>query len=172
MTTKAPTTDFRRALAQFATGVTVVTTSTPDGTPVGVTVNSFNAVSLEPPLVVWSLALVASTHPVFRDCPRYLVHVLSGGQLEVARRFAQRGVDRFAGLAWHRNDAGLPQIDGCVACFECVHRNRHVEGDHLVMIGAVERLESRGGTPLIFHDSRYITDLREAPLPKVLRDVR
>ena len=172
MLTKAAPTDFRRALAQFATGVTVITTRTPEGTPVGVTVNSFNSVSLDPPLVVWSLALAASTHPVFRDCPRYLVHVLSAGQLEIARRFAQRGVDRFAGLAWQPNDVGLPRIDGCVARFECVHRNHHFEGDHIVMIGAVERFETLGGAPLIFHDSRYITDLREAPLPKVLRDVR
>ena len=172
MLTKAATTDFRRALGQFATGVTVVTTCTAEGTPVGVTVNSFNAVSLEPPLVVWSLSLAASTHPVFRDCPRYLVHVLSAGQLEVARQFAQRGIDRFAGLAWQVSDAGLPQIEGCVARFQCVHRNRHLEGDHLVMIGAVERFVTLGGAPLIFHDSRYITDLREARLPKVLRDVR
>jgi flavin reductase (DIM6/NTAB) family NADH-FMN oxidoreductase RutF len=169
---KAGSPDFRRALAQFATGVTVVTTTTPAGVPVGVTVNSFNSVSLQPPLVVWSLALAASTHTVFRDCPRYLVHVLSARQLEIARRFAQRGVDRFAGLAWYANASGLPQFDGCVARFECSHRSHHVEGDHLVLIGAVERHETLGGAPLIFHDSRYITDLREAPLPKVLRDVR
>jgi flavin reductase (DIM6/NTAB) family NADH-FMN oxidoreductase RutF len=170
--TKAASTDFRRALAQFATGVTVMTTRTPEGTPVGVTVNSFNSVSLDPPLVVWSLALAASTHPVFRDCARYLVHVLSAGQLEVARRFAQRGVDRFAGFAWHMNAAGLPAFDGCVARFECAPRNHLVEGDHLVLIGAVQRFETLGGAPLIFHDSRYITDLREALLPKILRDVR
>ena len=172
MLTKAASTDFRRALAQFATGVTVITTRTPEGTPVGVTVNSFNSVSLAPPLVVWSLALGASTQPVFRDCPRYLVHILSAGQLEVARRFAQRGIDRFAGLAWYDSEGGLPQFDGCVARFECAQRTHHIEGDHLVLIGAVQRFETLGGAPLIFHDSRYITDLREALLPKVLRDVR
>jgi flavin reductase (DIM6/NTAB) family NADH-FMN oxidoreductase RutF len=139
---------------------------------VGITVNSFNSVSLDPPLVVWSIAVSASTHTVFRNSPRYLVHVLGAKQLDLARRFAQRGIDRFAGVAWQMNAAGLPQLDGCVARFECAHRNLHAEGDHLVMIGSVERYESLGGAPLIFHDSRYITDLTEAPLPKGLREVR
>lgn len=172
MLAKASAPDFRRALAQFATGVTVITTRTPAGVPVGITVNSFNSVSLDPPLVAWSIALSASTHTVFRESPRYLVHVLGGGQLDVARRFAQRGIDRFAHVKWQLTASGLPQLDGCVARFECAHRNLHEEGDHLVMIGAVVRYETLGGAPLIFHDSRYITDLTEAPLPRGLREVR
>src|SRR5512143_1473577 len=112
-------TDYRRALAQFATGVTIVTTRAPDGSPVGLTVNSFNSVSLEPPLVLWSLAHKSQSFDAFRACERYLVHILAVDQLDVAKVFATRGADKFGSTQWQPNGTGLPLLDGCVAWFEC-----------------------------------------------------
>lgn len=155
-------------MSQFATGITIVTARAADGTPVGMTVNSFASVSLDPPLVLWSLSLNASSLPVFRNCARYLVHVLSVDQLALARKFATRGADKFPA-----NDARAgppPRLDGCVAWFDCSNRSQYAEGDHVIMVGCVESYEILGGAPLIFHGSRYVRHLIEAPLPKELRD--
>ena len=162
----------RHALSQFTTGVTIVTASAPDGTPVGMTANSFSSVSLEPPLVLWSVSLQAASQAVFRNCERYLVHVLAADQLELAKRFATRGADRFdtqSGTAWSSNGAQPPRLDGCVAWFECANRSQYEEGDHVILIGRVDAFAVNGGTPLVFHDGRYITDFSETPLPKALQ---
>lgn len=161
--------DLRKALAQFATGVTVVTTRAADGTPVGLTVNSFNSVSLEPPLVLWSIAHKAQSFDVFRTCERYIVHVLSVDQLDVAKVFATRGADKFGSSAWELNGSGLPLLEGGVAWFECGNRRQYDEGDHVIMVGRIEAFAIPGGPPLIFHDSRYMRRVEEAPLPKALR---
>ncbi len=160
-----PAQDLRRALAQFATGVTVVTTRAPDGTPVGMTANSFASVSLDPPLVLWSLARSAASFTAFRQAAGFRVHVLAGDQLDVAKRFATRGVDKFTAGQWTYPDDGAPQLAGCVAWFDCETRSRHDEGDHVIFVGRIVAMGAPGGTPLIFHDSRYVTDLSEAPLP-------
>lgn len=164
-----PSADFRRALAQFATGVTVVTTRAPDGTPTGLTVNSFTSVSLDPPLVLWCLALKAESLAIFRECDRYLIQVLAADQLEVARRFATRGADKFGATAWRPTDEGLPRIDGCIAWFECGNRSQYEEGDHVILVGRVEAFQIIGGAPLIFHNARYVSHLTEEPLPPALR---
>jgi len=163
-----PSADFRRALAQFATGVTVVTTRAPDGTPTGLTVNSFTSVSLDPPLVLWCLALKAECLAVFREAERYLIHVLAADQLEIARRFATRGNDKFDSVSWQPTDSGLPRLEGCTAWFECGNRSQYEEGDHVILVGRVEAFQCIGGAPLIFHGSRYVAKLTEAPLPKAL----
>jgi flavin reductase (DIM6/NTAB) family NADH-FMN oxidoreductase RutF len=157
--------DLRRALAQFATGVTVVTTRAVDGMPVGITANSFASVSLEPALVLWSLARSASSFEAFRAARGFRVHVLAGDQLEIAKRFATRGADKFAAGDWTHPADTPPQLAGCVAWFECATRSQHDEGDHVIFVGRVESMGAPGGAPLIFHDSRYVTDLSEAPLP-------
>ena len=120
----APTID--SALAQFATGVTVVTTRTADGAPTGLTVNSFNSVSLEPPLILWSLSLKAGALPAFRDCTSYAINVLAADQLDLAKRFASRGVDRFAGTPWHAGPQDLPVINGSVATLIAHNRSQHI----------------------------------------------
>lgn len=158
--------ELRRALAQFATGVTVVTTRAEDGEPVGVTANSFASVSLDPPLMLWSLARSASSFAAFRAAQGFRVHVLAADQLEVAKRFATRGADKFTTGRWTSLDGRPPQLDGCVAWFECTTRSQHDEGDHVIFVGRIESMGAPGGAPLIFHDSRYVTDLSEAPLPK------
>jgi len=169
MQAKAHATDYRRALAQFATGVTVVTTRDTQGHPVGLTVNSFNSVSLEPPLVLWSLALKASSVPAFETCSHYAVNVLAGHQLEVAQRFATRGADRFGPGDWHDGPDGVPVLDGCVATLVARNRSRHLEGDHLILVGEVVHYSAPGGYPLVFHDGRYIASAVEEPLPRALR---
>lgn len=159
----------RKALGQYATGVTVVTTRLADGTPAGLTVNSFTSVSLDPPLILWCLGLDSASFDVFRMAEQQLINVLAADQLEVAKRFATRGTDRFAGMKWSATDNGLPRLDGCIAWFECAVRSRYEEGDHLILVGRLESFETGPGKPLIFHDSRYIAELTEAPLPRSLR---
>lgn len=161
--------DYRHALAQFATGVTVVTTRTTDHAPTGLTVNSFNSVSLQPALILWSLSLKAGPLAAFRDCARYAINVLAADQLDIAKRFASRGVDRFAGTAWHAGPHELPIISGGVATLIVLNRNQHVEGDHLILIGEVTQFEAPGGAPLIFHDGSYIASATEEPLPPAFR---
>lgn len=160
---------FRDALGHFATGVAIVTARSGDGRPLGLTVNSFASVSLDPPLVLWSLAHKAQSHAIFRSCERYLVHVLGVGQLDVARVFATRGADKFGTTHWQPNEAGLPLLDGCVAWFECGNRRQYDEGDHAILVGRIEAFAILGGAPLIFHDSRYVRRVEEAPLPRALR---
>lgn len=160
--------EFRKALAQYATGVTVITTLARDGTPAGMTVNSFTSVSLDPPLVLWSVSRQAASFDAFRQCSRYLVHVLGGDQLPLAQRFATRGADKFGVTAWSPGPHGLPLIEGSVAWFDCASRSQYDEGDHVILVGRVESFGAAGGSPLIFHASRYVTDLSEAPLPRQL----
>lgn len=162
-------TDYRRALAQFATGVTVVTTRGADGTPTGLTVNSFNSVSLQPPLVLWSLSLKAGPLAAFRDCTHYAVNVLAAHQLDIAKRFAARGVDRFVGTQWQAGPHDLPIIDGSVATLIAINRKQHIEGDHVILIGEVTQFDVAGGAPLIFHDGKYIASATEEPLPAAFR---
>lgn len=153
--------DFRAALGLFATGITIITTRGADGTPVGLTANSFNSVSMAPPLVLWSLALQAGSLPVFRAASHYAIHILAAEQRELAERFAARGVDRFAGLAWHEGRGGAPLLEGAAAVLECRNRSRHEEGDHVIFVGEVERCRYRtDAAPLIFHGGRF-----HAPLP-------
>jgi flavin reductase (DIM6/NTAB) family NADH-FMN oxidoreductase RutF len=159
-------TDYRRALAQFATGVTIVTTRSVDGRPIGLTVNSFNSVSLEPPLVLWSLGLKASSLDSFKACSRYAVNVLAAHQLKAAKNFADPKADRFHSVAWHEGPFSLPIIDRVVASLIISNRSQYLEGDHIIFVGEVETYEAPGGTPLVFHDGRYITRATEVPLPR------
>jgi flavin reductase (DIM6/NTAB) family NADH-FMN oxidoreductase RutF len=152
--------EFRAALGLFATGVTIVTARTADGVPVGLTANSFNSVSLNPPLVLWSLRSAALSMPAFARGSHYAIHILAAEQLELARRFATPGIDRFAGLAFEQGSGGVPLIPGCAALFECANRSQYEEGDHVIFVGEVERSHHRAGAqPLIFHGGRYYTEL-------------
>ena len=152
--------EFRAALGMFATGVTIVTVRSADGGLVGLTANSFNSVSLDPPLVLWSLAQRAGSMPVFTRGSHYAINILAADQKELAQRFAMRDIDRFAGVAWREGAGGAPVLDGAVASFECANRSRYEEGDHVIFVGEVERCTSRpGAQPLIFHGGRYFTEL-------------
>jgi flavin reductase (DIM6/NTAB) family NADH-FMN oxidoreductase RutF len=152
--------DFRAALGMFATGVTIVTARGADGAPVGLTANSFNSVSLEPPLVLWSLARSAGSMPAFERGSHYAINILAAEQHALAERFASKAIDRFADLVFREGAGGAPLLDGAAAVFECFNRSRYEEGDHVIFVGEVERCSSRpGAQPLIFHGGRYFTEL-------------
>ena len=159
---------FRGALGQFATGVTIITTRTvdADGRPqlLGFTANSFNSVSLDPPLVLWSLALAAASLAAFRDNSHYAVNVLASDQIDLSRRFGTRsasrsvqesGAERFDGIAWREGFRGAPILDGCCAWFECFNRSRYEEGDHVIFVGEVERCGFGAREPLVFQGGNY-----------------
>lgn len=145
----------RQALGEFATGVTVVTARNPDGRPVGITVNSFASVSLEPPLVLWSIGRHSPLHQVFATCGYWTVNILAADQLALSQRFSQPGADRFADLEWKPGAGDTPLLAGCSAWFECRTEARHPGGDHTLLIGRVERFRREPRPPLIFHGGGY-----------------
>jgi len=152
--------EFRAALGMFATGVTIVTGLDADGKPVGVTANSFNSVSLDPPLVLWSLGRNAASMAVFEQGSHYAINILASNQRALAERFGRRSGNRFAGVAFEPGAGGAPVLDGSAAVFECRNRSRYQEGDHVIFVGEVERCAHRAGAhPLIFHGGRYFTEL-------------
>ena len=154
---------FRSALGAFATGVTIVTTRDADGKDVGLTANSFNSVSLEPPMVLWSLAKSARSLPAFLAATHFAVHVLAADQEELSLRFAARGAEKFAGLDLERSAAGVPLLRGCSARFQCRTAFRHEGGDHVIFVGAVELFDHSERPPLVFHGGRYALTVRKEP---------
>ncbi len=146
---------FRQALGSFVTGVTIVTTCDPDGRPVGLTANSFNSVSLDPPRVLWSLALNSLNLPAFRDAGFWVVHILAAGQRDLSQRFASRGADKFAGLDYATGPGGVPLLDGCAARFTCRAAFEHEGGDHAIFVGEVVDLSIDTAAPLVFHGGQY-----------------
>jgi flavin reductase (DIM6/NTAB) family NADH-FMN oxidoreductase RutF len=145
----------RHALGEFATGITVVTALAADGRPVGVTINSFASVSLEPPLVLWSLGLQASSLAVFESCRHYAINVLAEDQIEFSQGFSQSQGDPFSGIDLKVGAHGTPMLPGCCAWFECRNEMRYPGGDHLIFVGQVENFERQDRPPLIFHRGRY-----------------
>jgi flavin reductase (DIM6/NTAB) family NADH-FMN oxidoreductase RutF len=142
---------FRGALGQFATGVTVMSGVSPLGDPVGITVTSFNSLSLEPPLILWSLGRDGGSFACFQVGTPFAVNVLSGAQKPLAERFARVGIPKFDGVATHVGLDGVPLIAGCVAYFECHVDARYPGGDHDIIVGRVRRLYNVGSNPLLFH---------------------
>src|SRR5256885_4677223 len=131
--------DFRSALGCFPTGVCLITTVDPAGRRVGLTANSFSSVSLEPPMVLWSLSRNASSAPVFRDAEYFAINVLASGDGALASHFAKPGADKFAPCAerFTRGLGGASTLTGALATFECHSRHRYYGGDHIVLIGVV-----------------------------------
>ena len=155
MTCAADHKEFRSALGRFTTGVTVVTACDASGRRVGLTANSFSSVSLDPPLILWSLSRSAPSLPAFEACAHYAVNVLAADQVELSRRFARSGRDKFAGLACEEGLGGAPLLPGCVARFECRNAQRYAGGDHVIFLGQVERLAHCDREPLVFFAGRY-----------------
>lgn len=145
---------FRDAMAQFATGVTIIAARAPEGF-VGFTANSFNSVSLQPPLVIWSLARRSRSLAIFEGSMQYAINVLAHDQVELARRFSHPHVDRFAGVAFRLGAADAPLIEGCAAWLECRHHALHPAGDHMLFIGEVSGAAYRRLPPLVWHGGRY-----------------
>lgn len=147
--------ELRNALGRFATGVTIVTTRDAAGAPVGVTANSYNSVSLDPPLVLWSLARTSRSFDAFCAADHFAIHVLTGDQEDLAIRFASRGEDKFGGLALDEGVGGAPLLGQCATRLQCRTVARHDGGDHLIFIGQVERFDHCDGEPLLFHQGRF-----------------
>jgi len=151
--------DFRAALAMFATGVTIVTARSLDGAPIGLTANSFNSVSIAPPLILWSLSRQAGSMPSFARGSHYAINILAADQRELAERFASKDVARFDGVGYRFGASGVPLLAGAAAAFECFNRSRYEEGDHVIFVGEVERCGWRpGASPLLFHGGRFYTE--------------
>jgi flavin reductase (DIM6/NTAB) family NADH-FMN oxidoreductase RutF len=147
----------RQALGRFATGVTVITTRTADAKYEGLTANSFSAVSLDPPLVLWSLRLTAPSLDSFRQSGHFAVNVLSSAQSAVSRHFATPRHDKFAAIEFASGIGGCPTLQESLAIFECRTESTIEGGDHIIFIGRVIRAQYREGEPLIFAHGRYGT---------------
>jgi flavin reductase (DIM6/NTAB) family NADH-FMN oxidoreductase RutF/2-polyprenyl-6-methoxyphenol hydroxylase-like FAD-dependent oxidoreductase len=156
--------EFRRALGMFATGVTVITTRSEDGRRVGVTANSFTSLSLDPPLVLWALDRTSPSLAAFGACTSFAVNVLAANQHQLSRQFATPADDKFVGVETIEGPDGVPLLSGVVARFVCRPVRQLDAGDHVIMIGEVERYETLGGEPLVFHSGGYRVTMRHPEL--------
>jgi 3-hydroxy-9,10-secoandrosta-1,3,5(10)-triene-9,17-dione monooxygenase reductase component len=156
-------TEFRKALGAFATGVTIITTRAQDGAPLGLTCNSFNSVSLNPPLVLWSLAENALSLPAFRAAKHWAVHVLAADQDQLSARFAKRGADKFGGLDLETGVGEIPLLRGCTARFQCETAFEYQGGDHVIFVGKVLAFDRSDSAPLVFHSGRYAHAAKRDP---------
>ncbi|MDR2336445.1 MAG: flavin reductase family protein [Burkholderiaceae bacterium] len=143
----------------FATGVTIVTARTADGQLIGLTANSFNSVSLNPPLVLWSLASKAASLGALGQVSHYAINVLTAQQQALAEQFARRDIDRWAGVDYRLGVSGAPLLPDVAASFECFNRSRYVEGDHVIFVGEVEHCTHHADrSPLVYHGGRFYTE--------------
>ncbi len=145
----------RRAMGRFVTGVTVVTTCGPEGKLEGVTANSFSTVSLEPPLVLWSLGRKSASFASFHAASHFAINILGCEQVDISRHFSTRQPDKLAGIAHEPGVGGCPLLANTIAHFECVRDSVIDGGDHSIFIGRVVRASFRDGDPLVFSGGRY-----------------
>ena len=149
--------DFRNALGQFATGVTVVTTRTSAGEPIGLTANSFSSVSLSPPLVLWSLSLRSPNLPNFLQATHFAINVLARDQIALSQRFSKPIPNKFEGIVCTDSANGMPLLTGISAHFECRTEARHYSGDHVIFIGHVLHYSHADRDALGYYRGRYIS---------------
>ncbi|HEY9036321.1 MAG TPA: flavin reductase family protein [Pseudomonadales bacterium] len=146
---------FRNALGQFATGVTIITAKAPDGGLVGLTANSFSSVSLDPPLVLWSLAKTAKSLEVFQNTPNWAIHVLTKDQMDLSNRFASKIDNKFEGIDIETGEGGTPLLKDYSARFQCLETYQYEGGDHIIFVGKVIDFQHSGKEPLLFHSGKY-----------------
>lgn len=146
---------FRQALGQFATGVTVITTLDADGNKVGMTANSFSSVSLDPMLVLWSIAKTSRSFHAFEHARQFAIHILTAEQKALSGQFASNCTDRFCDVPHQRGLGGIPILEDYCAVFQCETEMRHEGGDHLIIVGRVLAFDNRTRSPLVFHAGRY-----------------
>ncbi|WP_339034889.1 flavin reductase family protein [Bradyrhizobium symbiodeficiens] len=160
--------DFRNALGTYATGVTIITAAAPDGKPYGLTCNSFASVSLNPPLVLWSLVVYSSSLTIFQNASHFTVNVLGASQQALATKFAKSSDDKFTGVDWTPGLGGAPVLAESVANFQCRSVNRYYGGDHVIFLGAVEAYTYGAKEPLLFARGtfgRFLADDERKTLP-------
>jgi flavin reductase (DIM6/NTAB) family NADH-FMN oxidoreductase RutF len=148
--------DLRKAYSKFGTGVTVMTAISSDGVLAGVTASSFNTVSIDPPIVLWSLALTSPSLRVFRDAGHFIVNVLGLHQRDLSQRFSRPNADKFAGLAMGQAVCGAPVLIDCAATLECATLSEQIVGDHVLFLGQVQRYEYASVEPLLFFNGKYV----------------
>lgn len=153
--------EFRKALGAFTTGVTIVTARAQDGTPVGVTVNSFNSVSLDPPMVLWSLAKSARSLEAFDLAEHFAVHILSVEQEDLSNRFAKSGVDKFDGVETRQGVGDTPLLMGCCTTLQCRTTFKYEGGDHIIFVGEVIEFDHNDRPPLVFQLGKYAVAARK-----------
>jgi len=153
--------ELRRVLGHFATGVTVITTRDIHGIPYGLTANAFMSVSLDPPLALISIDKTAQCYGCFDASKIFTVNFLNDEQEEISRRFATKGVDKFAGLEWRTGSNGAAILAGVVGHVECRVKQAHEGGDHTLIVGEIINAEALGGRPLLFFQGKY----QRLPLP-------
>lgn len=149
---------FRNALGSFPTGVAIITTTGPEGEPIGLTCNSFSSVSLDPPLVSWGLRVASRNLENFRQAKAFAINILAEDQKELSARFASsQVVEKFEGVGYSRGHLGLPILSGCVATFECDKFAEHVAGDHVLFLGKVAKFDhGRQEDSLVFYRGAYM----------------
>src|SRR3954471_23890198 len=147
--------DFRKALGSYATGVTIITAAGAGGKPAWLTCNSFPSVSLNPPLVLWSLVIYSQSMGVFQNASHFAVNVLGTAQQDLAAKFAVSSADKFAGIKWKSGLGGAPVLAGSVANFQCRTADRYYGGDHVIFLGAVESYAYNREEPLLFARGGY-----------------
>ncbi|HSW11845.1 MAG TPA: flavin reductase [Solimonas sp.] len=153
--------ELRATLGTFTTGVTIITARSADGTPVGVTANSFNSVSLDPPMVLWSLAKNSRSLAAFDEAGHFAVHILSAGQEELSNRFAKGGTDKFSGVDTGDGAGGVPLLAGCTARLQCRTSFKYEGGDHIIFVGEVVAFDRSGLPPLVFQSGKYAVATRK-----------
>lgn len=148
--------EYRNALGTFPTGVTIITARRADGECVGLTVNSFSSVSLDPPLVLWSLSRHSPNLAAFRDNRHFAINILAEHQAALSRRFATPIPDKFAGIEWAPGLGGVPLIADTAAYLECANEYHHDGGDHVILVGRVEGFRYEHRRPLVYCHGRYM----------------
>ncbi|WP_018922719.1 flavin reductase family protein [Salsuginibacillus kocurii] len=143
---------FKEALGNYPTGVTIVTVTDDEGTPFGLTVNSFASVSIDPLLILWSIDHKVSSLDAFKHSDRFAVHILAGDQQQLCQRFASKGTDRFGESNWSMSELGLPVLDDAFAVLQCKKYNQVEAGDHTILIGEVADISiAREKEPMLYH---------------------
>ncbi len=149
------TDEFRKTLSCFATGIVIVTTLDQDGNPVGMTVDSFNSVSMDPPLVLWSVDLNAPSLPAFQRHTSFIVNVMAENQLDLCKKFAKSGTDKFAGVSWVPGLDGSPVLPDTVATIQCATYKQYEGGDHEIHLGQVIETTTTDRAPLIYNRGSF-----------------
>ena len=149
--------DFRNALGSFATGITVVTAIGQNGQKIGMTANSFNSVSLDPALVLWSIGRDSNCFDDFMAAKAYAIHILAADQQDISNRFAKTGADRFEGIDCSEGLSGVPILPHYSTCFQCEIEHQFDGGDHVILVGKVVEFADKGHQPLVFHRGGYAT---------------
>lgn len=169
MTTTNTTIDakaFRRALGNFATGITIMTATAPNGSQAGVTANSFNSVSLDPPLILWSISKNSGSYTIFEQASHFAVNILAADQIDLSNHFAKPSDHKFAGLSYTEGQGKAPLLPDTSACFQCERYQILDGGDHWILIGKVVDFEDTGRAPLVYHQGSYSVVMPHTRFPE------